>query len=94
MVTASVFEVPNLQPMGRFCRSAAHLAGELPLLWGGSRVDVCFTGSELRLLLNGDTYFLRLPAVTDVTMGSRQHPGPRCHEEAAEAAAEFLRMIL
>ena len=54
MVTASVFEVPNLRPMGRFCRSAAHLAGELPLLWGGSGIDGCFSGSELRLLLDVD----------------------------------------
>ena len=41
-----------------------------------------------------DTYYLQLPAVTDETMGSRQHPGPLCHQAAAEVTAEFLRSIL
>ena len=41
-----------------------------------------------------NAYYLPLPAVTEETMGSRQHPGPLCHQAAAEAAAEFLRSIL
>ena len=41
-----------------------------------------------------DAYCLRLPAVTDETMGSRQHPGPLCHQAAAEVTADFLRSIL
>lgn len=41
-----------------------------------------------------EAYFLPLPAVRPETMGSRQHPGPLCHEEAAQAAAAFLRSIL
>ena len=39
-------------------------------------------------------YYLPLPAAEEETMGSRQHPGPRCHEAAAEAVAGFLKRIL
>jgi len=39
-------------------------------------------------------FYLSLTAATDETMGSRQHPGPLCHQAAAEATAEFLRSIL
>lgn len=39
-------------------------------------------------------FFLPLPAMTEDTMGSRQHPGILCHREAADAAAVFLREIL
>lgn len=41
-----------------------------------------------------DAYYLPLPAAVPETMGSRQHPGPVCHREAAEAAAAMLREIL
>ena len=40
------------------------------------------------------TYYLPLPAAAEETMGSRQHPGPRCHAAAAEAAAGLLKSIL
>lgn len=40
------------------------------------------------------TYYLPLPAASEETMGSRQHPGPRCHAAAAEAAAGLLKSIL
>lgn len=42
----------------------------------------------------GDAWYLPLPAVTEQTMGSRQHPGPLCHRAAAETTAEFLKTIL
>lgn len=38
-------------------------------------------------------YYLPLPSATEETMGSRQHPGPQCHQEAAQITAEFLRKI-
>ncbi len=41
-----------------------------------------------------DTYYLQLPAVTDETIGSRQHPGPLCHQDAAEVTAAFLKSVL
>lgn len=41
-----------------------------------------------------EAYFLPLPAVRPETMGSRQHPGPLCHKEAAQATAAFLKSIL
>lgn len=41
-----------------------------------------------------DAYYLSLPAATEETMGSRQHPGTPCHQAAAEAAAAFLRSVL
>ena len=41
-----------------------------------------------------DTYYLQLPAATNETMGSRQHPGPPCHQAAAEVTAEFLGSVL
>lgn len=41
-----------------------------------------------------DAYYLPLPSMTDETAGSRQHPGPENHREAAEAAAALLREIL
>lgn len=42
----------------------------------------------------GDAWYLPLPAVTEQTMGSRQHPGHLCHRAAAQTTAEFLRTIL
>ena len=39
-------------------------------------------------------YYLSLDAATDETMGSRQHPGPLCHQAAAKATAGFLKTIL
>lgn len=39
-------------------------------------------------------YYLPLPPVTEETMGSRLHPGPLCHQAAAEVTAAFLRTIL
>jgi len=42
----------------------------------------------------GDAYYLPLPAVRPETMGSRQHPGFPCHQEAARAAEALLREIL
>lgn len=41
-----------------------------------------------------DAYYLPLPAARPETMGSREHPGPENHREAAEAAATLLREIL
>lgn len=41
-----------------------------------------------------EAYYLPLPEVTEETMGSRFHPGPACHEAAAQAAAAFLKEIL
>ena len=35
-----------------------------------------------------------LPAATAETMGSRQHPGPLCHQKAAEATAALPRELL
>lgn len=41
-----------------------------------------------------DAYYLPLPSVTAETMGSRQHPGPVCHQEAGRITADFLETIL
>ena len=34
--------------------------------------------------------YLRLPEVTEMTMGSRSHPGAKCHLEAAEVLINYL----
>lgn len=39
-------------------------------------------------------YYLPLPAATEQTTGSRQHPGPLCHRAAAETTAALLKTIL
>lgn len=54
METKAVFDLPHLRPLGRFQPSRARLAGALPLLWGGSGLELFFTGSELHLLLDVD----------------------------------------
>lgn len=54
METASIFNLPHLRPLGRFCPSAARQVDALPLLWAGSGLELCFTGSELHLLLDVD----------------------------------------
>lgn len=41
-----------------------------------------------------ETYYLQLPASTPETTGSRLHPGPACHRQAAETIAAFLKDIL
>lgn len=35
--------------------------------------------------------YLRLPEVTENSLGSRQHPGELCHKEAANVLVEYLR---
>ncbi len=54
MSTAPVFDLPYLRHLGRYCLSSARQAGALPLLWAGSGLELCFTGSELHLLLDAD----------------------------------------
>lgn len=41
----------------------------------------------------GDTrvFYLPLPAAVPTTMGSREHPGPACHRQAAEVLTAFLK---
>lgn len=38
--------------------------------------------------------YLRLPAVREETMGSRSHPGAKCHRQAAETLINFLGKYL
>lgn len=38
--------------------------------------------------------YLPLPPMTEETVGSRQHPGPLCHQAAAQATVDFLKKIL
>lgn len=38
--------------------------------------------------------FLQLPATTDETVGSRCHPGPKAHEQAAKILTEYLKTLL
>ena len=54
METAAIFDLPQLRPLGRYHPSSARAAGALPLLWAGSGIEVCFTGSELHLILEAD----------------------------------------
>lgn len=41
-----------------------------------------------------EAYYLSLPAAAEAELGSRRHPGPACHEAAAQAAAALLKEIL
>ena len=50
METASIFKLPHFRPMGRYHPFSAHQTGVLPLLWAGSGLELCFTGSELRMV--------------------------------------------
>lgn len=54
MNQASIFNVPNLHPLGRFHWESARQAGVLPLFWSGSGLELCFTGGELHILLEAD----------------------------------------
>jgi len=54
METASVFTMPYFRPLGRYEPSSARRTGSLPLLWAGSGVEFCFTGSTLRLMVEAD----------------------------------------
>ncbi len=54
MNTTPIFDLPHLRHLGRCCLPSARQAGVLPLLWAGSGLELCFTGSELRLLLDVD----------------------------------------
>ena len=40
-----------------------------------------------------DAYYLPLPPMTEETIGSRQHPGPLCHQAAAQVTVDFLNKI-
>ena len=54
METAAIFDLPAVRPLGRYAPDAARQAGALPLLWAGSGLELRFTGSELRLLVDAD----------------------------------------
>lgn len=54
MESAAIFDLPHFHPLGRYCPACAKPAKTLPLLWGGSGLELCFTGSELHLLLEAD----------------------------------------
>ncbi len=79
----------------RFLERLRQLAPRAKLVWAYGML-----GDDLRPVLERaaekvpGAYYLPLPPVTEETMGSRQHPGPLCHQAAAETAAAFLRGIL
>lgn len=71
------------------------------LVWAYGMIEdslrPCLEGAVIRFCREtGDenAWYLPLPAVTEETMGSRLHPGPACHEAAAETLADFLETIL
>ena len=71
------------------------------LVWAYGMLETplgpCLEGAVARFRREtGDesAWYLPLPAVTPETMGARLHPGPACHEAAAETLAGFLERIL
>ena len=54
METSSIFKLPYFRPLGRYSPDFARPLGALPLLWAGSGLELCFTGSELRLVFEAD----------------------------------------
>ena len=71
------------------------------LVWAYGMADAplqsCLEGAVERFCRETgeqSAYYLPLPGVTEDTMGSRRHPGPRCHQSAARTAAEFLKRTL
>lgn len=71
------------------------------LVWAYGMADAplqpCLEGAVERFCREtGDesAYYVSLPGVTEETMGSRRHPGPLCHQYAANTAAQFLKRIL
>lgn len=54
MNITNIFDLPHFRTRGRFCESSSKLIGALPLFWACSGLDLCFTGSELNLLVESD----------------------------------------
>ena len=54
ILTENVFEIPNLHPLGRFHPASAQKEKVLPLFWSGSGMELCFTGTELHVILEAD----------------------------------------
>lgn len=84
-----------------FLKALRHHSPAAKLVWAYGMIEdtlrPCLEGAVERFCREaGDenAWYLPLPAVTEETMGSRLHPGPGCHEAAAEAIAAFLRKIL
>lgn len=85
----------NFLKLLRQCNPGARLVWAYGML--ETPLGPCLEGAVERFRREtGDdgAWYLPLPAVTEETMGSRLHPGPFCHEAAAEAIADFLRAIL
>ena len=68
------------------------------LVWAygmlGDPLRACLEGAVARFRREAGAaaaWYLPLPAVSEATMGARMHPGPLCHRQAAETAADFLR---
>lgn len=51
-IVQNIFEIPHLRFLGRFHQDAAREAGVLPLFWSGSGLELCFSGSELHVVLD------------------------------------------
>ncbi len=51
MNESSILNLPELRFLGRFHKESARRAGVLPLFWSGSGQELCFTGSELHVVL-------------------------------------------
>lgn len=68
------------------------------LVWAygmlGDSLRACLEGAVARFRREAGAaaaWYLPLPAVSEATMGARMHPGPLCHRQVAETAADFLR---
>lgn len=77
----------------RRCNPGAKLVWAYGMAWDKLRPQLERAVERLNRE-GGEAYYLPLPEAREETMGSRQHPGPLCHEEAAQVTAAFLKSIL
>lgn len=87
----------------RLHQAMVKLLGQVRQMHPGARLVWCYgmipgglfgalrQGLESYRKNTGDSCdLLRLPAVTDETMGARWHPGPGCHAQAARVLADWI----
>lgn len=78
----------------RSCNPGAYIIWCYGMLEMDFQVYICEAVSAYAQEANDPRVsYLQLPAVTEESVGSRQHPGFLCHRQAAEVLAEYIAQL-
>ena len=78
----------------RQCNPKAQIIWCYGMLGIPLQMPICESLSEYAVQ-TGDrkVTYLQLPDTDDINVGSREHPGPLCHQQAAEVLAKYIKRL-